>query len=85
MGVAPFCLEAGKTRKDYGFTGRETIDVPGLAGEIKPRMRMDATVHRADGSQFTLPLYLMILTADEVGYFRNGGILQYVLRNLLAA
>jgi aconitate hydratase len=85
MGVAPFCFEAGKTRKDYGFTGRETIDIPGLAGEIKPRMRMEATVHRPDGSSFALPLYLMILTADEVAYFKNGGILQYVLRNLLAA
>jgi aconitate hydratase len=85
MGVAPFCFEGGKTRKDYGFTGREVIDIPGLAGEIKPRMRMDATVHRPDGSSFALPLYLMILTADEVAYFKNGGILQYVLRNLLAA
>ncbi len=85
MGVAPFCFEAGKTRKDYGFTGREVVDIPGLSGDLAPRMKMQALVHRPDGSSFELPLHLMILTADEVAYFKNGGILPYVLRNLLAA
>ncbi|HVV28601.1 MAG TPA: aconitate hydratase AcnA [Rhizomicrobium sp.] len=85
MGVAPLCFEAGKTRADYGFTGREVVDIPGLSGELKPRQAMEATVRRPDGSSFQLPLYLMILTADEVAYFKNGGILPYVLRNLLAA
>jgi aconitate hydratase len=85
MGVAPFCFEAGKTRKDYGFTGREVVDIPGLSGDLKPRQQMGAIVHRPDGSTFNLPLYLMIMTADEVAYFKNGGILPYVLRNLLAA
>jgi aconitate hydratase len=46
---------------------------------------MTARVTRPDGTSFDLPLYLMIMTADEVAYFKNGGILQYVLRNLLAA
>jgi aconitate hydratase len=85
MGVAPFCFEAGKSRKDYGFTGREVVDIPGLSGELKPRQRVEATVHRPDGTTFKLPLVLMIMTADEVAYFKNGGILPYVLRNLLAA
>jgi aconitate hydratase len=85
MGVAPFCFGAGKSRKDYGFTGRETVDIPGLSGDIKPRMRVEATIHRPDGSTQKLPLVLMILTADEVAYFKNGGILPYVLRNLIAA
>jgi len=85
MGVAPLCFEAGKSRKDYGFTGKEIIDIPGLSGEIKPRMRIEATIHRPDGTTEKLPLVLMILTADEVSYFKNGGILPYVLRNLLAA
>jgi aconitate hydratase len=85
MGVAPFCFEAGKSRKDYGFTGREVIDIPGLSGDIKPRQKMQATVHRPDGTSFQMPLFLMIMTADEVAYFKNGGILPYVLRNLLAA
>jgi len=85
MGVAPFCFAAGKTRKDYGLTGREVVDIAGLSGNLKPRQQMSATVHRPDGSSFNLPLLLMIMTADEVAYFKNGGILQYVLRNLLSA
>ena len=50
MGVAPFCFEPGKTRKDYGFTGRETMDIPGLSGALVPRQKMEGVIHRADGS-----------------------------------
>jgi aconitate hydratase len=85
MGVAPFVFEAGKSRRDYQLTGRELIDIPGLAGKITPRMKVTATITYPDGRTAPLPLYLMILTADEVAYFTNGGILPYVLRNLLAA
>ncbi|HEY1630464.1 MAG TPA: aconitate hydratase AcnA [Rhizomicrobium sp.] len=85
MGIAPFCFEAGKTRRDYALTGREAIDIPGLSGKLSPRMKVMATVHYPDGKTAELPLYLMILTADEIAYFENGGILPYVLRNLLAA
>jgi len=85
MGVAPFAFMDGKTRRDYGLTGREAIDIPGLSGKIAPRMEVTATVRYADGTTAPMPLMLMILTADEVAYFTNGGILQYVLRNLLAA
>jgi aconitate hydratase len=85
MGVAPFVFEAGKTRNDYALTGRETIDIPGLSGKLSPRMKVTGTIHYPDGHTAELPLHLMILTADEIGYFENGGILPYVLRNLLAA
>jgi aconitate hydratase len=85
MGVAPFVFADGKTRRDYALTGRETIDIPGLSGEIKPLMKVTATIHYADGHSAALPLVLLILTADEVAYYKNGGILQYVLRNLVAA
>ena len=85
MGVAPFCFDPGKGRKDYGFTGRETISIPGLSGALVPRQKMEGVIHRPDGSIDKIPLHLMILTADEVGYYQNGGILPYVLRNLLAA
>jgi aconitate hydratase len=85
MGVAPFCFEPGKSRKDYGFTGREIVSVPGLSGALAPRQKMEGVIRRPDGSTAKIPLHLMILTADEVTYFQNGGILQYVLRNLLAA
>ena len=85
MGIAPFCFEAGKTRNDYALTGREAIDIPGLSGKLTPQMKVTATVHYTDGSTGDLPLTLMIMTADEIAYFENGGILPYVLRNLLAA
>jgi aconitate hydratase len=85
MGVAPFVFADGKTRRDYRFTGRESIDIPGLSGAIAPRMKVTATVHYPDGTTGAMPLVLMIMTADEVAYYTNGGILPYVLRNLLAA
>ncbi len=85
MGIAPFVFAEGKTRKDYAFTGREAIDIPGLSGEITPNMKVTATIHYPDGRTEPLPLVLLILTADEVAYYKNGGILQYVLRNLVAA
>jgi aconitate hydratase len=85
MGVAPFAFADGKTRRDYRFTGREAIDIPGLSGKITPRMKVTATVHYPDGTTAPMPLVLMIMTADEVAYFTNGGILPYVLRNLVAA
>jgi aconitate hydratase len=84
MGVAPFVFAEGKGRKDYGLTGAETIDIPGLDGEISPRMKVAATIHYADGHTAPLPLLLRIDTAEEVEYFRNGGILPYVLRKLAA-
>jgi aconitate hydratase len=85
MGIAPFVFTEGKTRRDYALTGREAIDIPGLSGKIKPRMKVTATIHYPDGKTAELPLILRIDTADEVSYFENGGILSYVLRNLLAA
>ena len=47
-------------------------------------MRIEATIRRPDGATEKLPLVLMILTADEVSYYKNGGILPYVLRQLVA-
>ncbi|HUJ02651.1 MAG TPA: aconitate hydratase AcnA [Rhizomicrobium sp.] len=85
MGIAPFVFEAGKTRNDYRLTGREAIDIPGLSGKLTPRMKVMATIRYPDGHDAPLPLHLRIDTADEIAYFENGGILPYVLRNLLAA
>jgi aconitate hydratase len=85
MGIAPLVFEAGKTRNDYALTGREALDIPGLAGTLKPGMTITARIRYPDRADAELPLHLMILTADEVSYFENGGILSYVLRNLLAA
>ncbi|MBI3675628.1 MAG: aconitate hydratase AcnA [Proteobacteria bacterium] len=84
MGVAPFVFTDGKTRRDYALTGRESIDIAGLAQGVSPRMKVTALIRYPDGKTAEMPLWLRIDTADEVAYFQNSGILPYVLRNLAA-
>jgi aconitate hydratase len=64
--------------------GSEHVTIRGLHGEIKPRQRMMAEIVFADGTLKRVPLICRIDTLDELDYFRNGGILQYVLRHLAA-
>jgi aconitate hydratase len=85
MGIAPFVFTEGKSRRDYALTGRESITIPPFAATLKPRMQITATITYPDGKTAELPLWLRIDTADEVAYFKNGGILRYVLRNLAKA
>jgi aconitate hydratase len=85
MGIAPLVFANGKSRRDYGLTGQERVDLEGLSGEIRPMMELQAKLTYADGHISDMPLHLRIDTEDEVAYFKNGGILQFVLRNLLAA
>jgi aconitate hydratase len=84
MGVAPFVFEQGTSWETLGLKGDETITIEGLAGELKPRQRMEMAVASADGSTKRVPIHCRIDTLDEVEYFRNGGILHYVLRQLAA-
>ncbi|TWT15085.1 aconitate hydratase AcnA [Reyranella sp. CPCC 100927] len=82
MGVLPLQFKDGMTRKDLNLTGYETFDVGGIEGGLKPRMELPLTIHYRDGSSRTVPVICRIDTAEEIEYFRNGGVLQYVLRNL---
>lgn len=84
MGVAPFVFEGDTSWKSLGLKGDETITIHGLAEGLKPRQRMEMEVTSADGSVKKVPLICRIDTLDELEYFRNGGILQYVLRQLAA-
>ncbi len=84
MGVAPFVFEQGTSWESLGLKGDETITIEGLAGELRPRQRMEMAVTSADGSTKRVPIHCRIDTLDEVEYFRNGGILHYVLRQLAA-
>ena len=84
MGIAPLVFSDGKTRLDYGLTGQELIDIPGLSGDISPGMRLNGRLKHPAGRSSELPLLLRIDTADEIAYFKNGGILSYVLRKLLS-
>ncbi|MCA1939786.1 MAG: aconitate hydratase AcnA [Caenispirillum bisanense] len=84
MGVLPLQFKEGMDRKTLKLDGTETFDITGIADGIKPRQDVDVTIHRADGSSETIQVLCRIDTLDEVEYYRHGGILQYVLRNLAA-
>jgi aconitate hydratase len=84
MGVLPLVFDGGKTWKELGLKGDETVDIVGL-DKLKPRQKLTVTVTSADGKATQVPVISRIDTLDEDGYFRNGGILHYVLRQLLEA
>ncbi len=84
MGVLPLVFQEGMDRKRLGITGEELIDITGL-DELRPRMELSLVVHRPNGKSDTLPVICRIDTADEVNYYRHGGILHYVLRGMARA
>jgi aconitate hydratase len=84
MGVVPFMLEEGTTWQSLGLTGDETVTIRGLA-TVKPRQRMIAEITDRKNNKVAIPVLCRIDTLDEIEYFKNGGILHYVLRNLAAA
>ena len=83
MGVLPLQFKNGESKDTHGFTGDETFTIQNVAG-LKPRQDVDVIVKRADGSTFTFTALCRIDTVNELEYFMNGGILQYVLRKLAA-
>jgi aconitate hydratase len=85
MGVLPLVFEEGTTRKTLGLDGSEVLDIGGLEGGLEPRQDVLATITRADGGKEQITLRCRIDTLDEVDYYRHGGILHYVLRQLLAS
>jgi aconitate hydratase len=84
MGVVPLVFEEGTSWQTLGLKGDETVTIRGLAGELKPRQRLIADIVGSDGTLKRVPLICRIDTLDELDYFRNGGILHYVLRQLAA-
>ncbi|WP_343625711.1 aconitate hydratase AcnA [Roseateles puraquae] len=84
MGVLPLQFKPGTSWESLGLTGSETIDIT-LADDIKPQGDAAMTITHPDGSTQTVVLTLRIDTAIEVDYYRHGGILPFVLRQLLAA
>ena len=84
MGVLPLQFKAGDSWESLGLRGDELIDIR-LEGELKPQREATLVVTRADGSRFERALILRIDTPIEVEYYRHGGILPFVLRQLLAA
>jgi aconitate hydratase len=82
MGVLPLEFKHGMTRKSLNLDGTEIFDITGVAGGITPAMDVAVKITRADGSTEDITTKCRIDTLDEVEYYRHGGILQYVLRNI---
>jgi aconitate hydratase len=85
MGVLPCQFLEGASAQSLGIDGTQTYDITGLEGGIKPRQKLDLTVHRSDGTKLVVPILVRIDTPIEVDYYANGGILPYVLRQLLGS
>jgi len=83
MGIVPFVFEEGTSWQTLGLKGDEMVSIDGLTS-VQPRQKMKAKITRADGTSFDVPILCRIDTLDEIEYFKNGGILHYVLRQLAA-
>ena len=77
--------EEGTAAQTLGLDGSETFDVVGLSNDVKPRQKLTLRITRADGQMEEIPVVLRIDTPIEVEYYRHGGILPFVLRELMAA
>jgi len=82
MGVLPLQFKQGDSRESLGLVGTETFDVTGVEGTISPLQDVAVKVHYADGTSKSITVLCRIDTENEVDYFKNGGILHYVLRRL---
>jgi aconitate hydratase len=84
MGIVPLTFEDGTSWQTLGLKGNEVVTLRGLSGALKPRQTLTAEIAFADGTVKKVPLTCRIETVDELDYFKNGGILPYVLRHLAA-
>lgn len=86
MGVLPLQFKEGQSAATLGLDGSETFDLVGLEGkDVRPMQDVALRINRADGESEEVPLTLRIDTPIELEYYKGGGILQYVLRQLLSA
>ena len=85
MGVLPLQFKAGESVQTHGITGQETYDIIGLENGIKPQQDVTLVVRANDGTEKRIQVLLRIDTPIEVDYYQHGGILPFVLRQLLAA
>jgi aconitate hydratase len=83
MGVLPLELTASATRQTLGLTGFETFDIAELDDSLKPRTTLTVSARGADGTTKTFKVLARIDTPEELSYYKHGGILPYVLRQLV--
>jgi aconitate hydratase len=84
MGVLPLQFKAGESAESLGLDGHESLTVRGLAGELRPRQELTVEVERRDGRKGSFTVTARLDTPVDITYYRNGGILQTVLRKMLA-
>jgi len=84
MGVLPLQFRDGVNAASLGLDGTETFDLQGLDGEVTPRMDVTLVINRANGASEQIPVTLRIDTPIEIDYYQHGGILPYVLRQLIS-
>ena len=85
MGVLPLQFLGEQSVQTLRITGNETFDLKGIEGEIRPQQEVTLVIHRANGQTEEVTVLLRIDTPIEVDYYKHGGILPFVLRQLLAA
>lgn len=83
MGILPLEFADGQTWESVGLTGKEFFSIPGLDDSLEPRSRIEVIAKDEDGNEKKFDALVRIDTPVEMDYYRNGGILQTVLRNLL--
>ena len=83
MGVLPLQFKDGANAQTLKIDGTETFDLVGLDGEVTPRQDVTLRINRVDGSSEEVALTLRIDTPIELEYYKGGGILPFVLRQLL--
>ena len=83
MGIVPLQFKNGDSRKTLALDGSETFDLVGQSNELEPGQDLTLRINRADGSSQDVVVTCRIDTVNEVQYFQSGGILNYVLRNLM--
>lgn len=83
MGVLPLQYKKGETAATYGLTGKEIFTIKGIENDIYPLKMIEMTAKKEDGSEVAIPVVARLDSNIEIEYYRNGGILQYVLRQFL--
>jgi aconitate hydratase len=83
MGVLPLQFRAGETAESLRLVGSERLTITGLASEIKPRQELPVEIYSKDGTAAFFKVVVRLDTPGEIKYWRNGGILQTVLRKML--
>jgi len=83
LGILPLQFENGQNRETIGLTGFEIYDIEGIADNLTPRKKMTVHAKKTDGKELTFSVTCRLDTPMEVEYYKNDGILQYVLRSLM--